>query len=339
MSTEEIAPTVDHRRPQLVSIAVRTVAAAGHAASSSGRSLSDVVSLAAAELFAREHGEHRETVLGAISRGTGVAFKDLAAIYDSHEPAKDVRTLKQLAEVNEDPSYDLAELTDAVVRFEACHHVNLVKKFVTQFVSRQDPGTLNRSAEELFSYGYIGLSNALRGYDPTSCTLSTFANFRVVGAVRDGVRSESPVPKRLTTFVRAVETAEEKLTRALSRVPTESEVREALGDQAKYMHLYPRLRRQASIEELVGYNPVSDDDVARAVEQSEAGAAVQEELAELTEVERQAVQLIHGEGLSARKASKECGIPAGELGRAADAALVKLRQSPRLQQWATRIAA
>lgn len=339
MTREENAPTVDHRHPELVSISLRIVGTARHAAQETGAPIDRLVDAAAQALFLSDLGEHRNVAVQGISAACEVPTADLLPIYDADLPAASPATLKKLPDYLPSPEFDLEHLMDAVVRFEACHHVNLVKKFVTQYVSRQDPRTLNRSAEELFAYGYIGLSNALRGYDPSTNTISTFANFRVVGAVRDGVRSESPVPKRLTTFVRAVETAEEKLTRALSRVPTQDEVRAALGDQARYLHLYPRLCVQASLEELTSFNPISEQDVAGTVELEQAGSDLRAELQDLTEVEQVAVQLIHGEGLSARMAAKESGFPQGELTKAAESALTKLRQSPRIAQWENLVAA
>lgn len=339
MTREENIPTVDHRHPDLVSIVLKIVGTAERAAQQSGVPVDRAVDAAVGALFAHDLGEHRDVAVRAISAHTDLPAEDLFESYDHTPVSESPATLKKLQEALPVTHFNLDHLVDAVVRSEACHHVNLVKKFVTQYVSKQDPNTLNRSAEELFAYGYIGLSNALRGYDPSTNTISTFANFRVTGAVRDGVRSESPVPKRLTTFVRSVESTEETLTKALSRVPTADEVREALGDQARYLHLYPRLCRQASLDELVSYNPISEQDVAESVELEQAGCDLREELGELSEVERVAVQVIHGEGLSSRMAAKETGYTQGELNRAAETALMKLRQSPKLQQWSSLVAA
>ena len=339
MTIKENSHTVDHRHPELVSIFLRIVGTAEHAAQETNSHVRHYVSHAAQALFSKEVGEHREIAVAAIAKTSDLPLSDLFCVYDQAPDPQAPRTLKGLDSYLPEPDFDMEELVDAVVRFEACHHVNLVKKFVNQYVSRQDPNTLNRSADELFAYGYIGLSNALRGYDPSTNTISTFANFRVVGAVRDGVRSESPVPKRLTTFVRSVESAEEALTKVLSRVPTRDEVREALGDQAKYLHLYPRLCRQASLDDMVGYNPTSNEDVAEAVELGQVSDALRQEMQDLTPVEQTAVQLLHADGLSARMASKESGIPQRELTRAAESALKKLRQAPRLQRLADLVAA
>lgn len=339
MTHEVNASTIDHRHPELATIALRIVGTATAAADSSQLPVRRTVDAATQALFSRESGEHREVSVAAISALSGIPMEDLFVAYDAPTDSKAPRTLKKLLASVEEPAYDLENLADAIVRFEACHHVNLVKKFVSQFVSRQDPDILNRSADDLFTYGYVGLSNALRSYDPSTNTISTFSNFRIVGAVRDGIRSESPVPKRLTTFVRAVESAEESLTKALSRVPTHAEVEEALGDQSRYLHLYPRLARQASLDEITSYNPVSGDNVEDMVAYGAASNDIQAEIFSLDEVERIAVQLIHADGLTARMAARESGIAQSQLTRAAASGLAKLRQSPRLQRWQDLVAA
>ena len=339
MTHEVNSSTIDHRHPELASIALKIVGTATAASAQCDLPLRRTVDAATQAMFSHEDGEHREVSVAAIAEASGVHETALLAVYDQPVAEKAPRTLKKFLASEESPAYDIENLIDAIVRFEACHHVNLVKKFVSQFVSRQDPDILNRSADELFTYGYVGLSNALRSYDPTTNTISTFSNFRIVGAVRDGIRSESPVPKRLTTFVRAVESVEESLTKSLARIPTHAEVEEALGDQSRYLHLYPRLARQASLDEITSYNPVSEDNVEDLVTYGAVGADIQEEVANLDEVERVAVQLIHADGLSARMASNESGIAQSQLTRAAESGLAKLRQAPRLQRWQDLVAA
>lgn len=337
MTTETNDFTTDHRHPDLVLTASKLVHTAETAAERSQLESDQLIATACDALQNNDTGEHRTHILRAIRRESGVDYSELASAYDSHNTPKwNNSTLKTLLQDN--PSFDY--LVGSVVRFEACHHVNLVKKFVSKYVSSQDPNILNRSAEELFFYGYIGLSNALKGYNPVSGnTISTFAAYRINGAVRDGVRSESPVPKRLTTFVRAVESAEEKLTIALSRVPTREEIKEELGEQAKYLHLYPRLCRQASLDEMEGYNPSVEQDAAEVVESSIISEDLHDAMSELTETEKVAVRLIHGEGLAERKAAKDSGIPQGELARAAVSGAEKLKQQPKLQAWRNQLAA
>jgi RNA polymerase sigma factor for flagellar operon FliA len=72
---------------------------------------------------------------------------------------------------------------------------------------------------------WAGLRVALRNFDPElGYAFSTYACPKINGAIRDGVRAESPIPKHLTTFVRKVSAAEESLVQALGRPPTYLEI-------------------------------------------------------------------------------------------------------------------
>lgn len=330
-SNQNISPTADHRHPRLAEAAVRSINAIEHAASVDSLSVSELSNQVIEALHGTDSGEHVNVVLGALPRSAVDGW--------NLEVSPDLPTsVKSLLASDYSHEY-LEPLCAAIVRLEACHHVSLVKKFVSQFVSKSDPESLNRTPPELYAYGYVGLSNALRGYDPASSnTLSTFAAIRIVGAVRDGIRAESPVPKRLTTFVRAVESAEEKLTLALSRVPTREELSAELGEQARYLHLYPRLRRQASLDELEFFNPPSTEDVNHQVEVMNMSADLHAGLVTLDPLERNSFTLLYGSGLTERAAAKELGITQRELKGAASSAIAKLRDMPSISQWESLVA-
>jgi len=109
----------------------------------------------------------------------------------------------------------------------------------------------DRSPEDLKGYGWAGLRVALRNYDPElGFAFSTYACPKINGAIRDGVRAESPIPKRLTTFLRKVNQAEEQLTQRLSRTPNYGEIADYIDASTREMALLPHLAPSASIEEL-----------------------------------------------------------------------------------------
>lgn len=326
-SQKIISPTADHRHPRLAEVALRAVGAIEVASQNCSLTESELAQAVIDALHGQDHGDHADVILGALP-GASLAGWNRDPVVSSDT------SLKALLQSDWCCKDYLEALCVAIVRLEACHHVSLVRKFVFRFVHKSDPDILNRSSEELYAYGYIGLSNALRGYDPSSNnTISTFAALRIDGAIRDGIRAESPVPKRLTTFVRAVESAEEKLTLALSRIPTKSELCAELGDQARYLHLYPRLRLQASIDELESFNPQSPEDVSHSVEIMSLREDLQEGLALLTEFERDSLLLVHCDGLTVRAAARELGATQREVRKAADCAISKLRTMPTIEQW------
>jgi len=141
----------------------------------------------------------------------------------------------------------------SIINRESGRHEGLIHKECNR-LTRVLP---HRSAEELKGYGWAGLRVALRNFDPAlGYAFSTYACPKINGAIRDGVRAESPIPKRLTTFVRKVSAAEESLVQALGRPPTYLEIAAYLDASLESMHLLTRLTNTASLEEMS--NPWGD---------------------------------------------------------------------------------
>lgn len=133
-----------------------------------------------------------------------------------------------------------------VISLESERHVGLIRKEASKIVKKL-PHT---PPDDLLGYGWSGLRAALRAYDPSlGFAFSTYACPRINGAIRDGVRGENPLPKRLTTLARSVSTAEEVLTHRLSRIPTYQEITDYL-DAGTQAALLSRLGPTASLDEL-----------------------------------------------------------------------------------------
>ncbi len=65
---------------------------------------------------------------------------------------------------------------------------------------------LNSDLDELIAYGFRGLMEARQRFDPTRGVLfSTFAHYRVRGAILDGVRTMAYLPRRIHHRRRAAE--------------------------------------------------------------------------------------------------------------------------------------
>ena len=138
-------------------------------------------------------------------------------------------------------------LTWNLINRESTKHEGLIHKECNR-LARTLP---DRSPDDLKGYGWHGLRMALRSFDPSlGWAFSTYACPKINGAIRDGARAESPIPKRLTTFVRKVTQAEEKLTQILGRTPSYREIASYLDENIEAMTLLPRLAPSASIEEL-----------------------------------------------------------------------------------------
>lgn len=207
----------------------------------------------------------------------------------------------------------------ALITNESARHINLVWLFANR-LTRTFP---DREPDELLAWGWQGLRVALRNYDPArGFAFSTYAAPKITGAIRDGVRAESPVPKRLATFSRKVTAAEEILTHQLGRAPTLAEVAERLESEIETLKILPRLMPTASIEEVqentdrFGGAPswlVDDSDPGNIVTDQIQAEAIGRALEKLPSEEAQAVQLLVMEGLNPREARAITGATARQM--------------------------
>lgn len=224
-----------------------------------------------------------------------------------------------------------ADLGWALITFETHKHTNLIWHQANKF-ERSLP---DRSAADLLSWGWMGLRTALRHYNPElGFTFSTYACTRIIGAIRDGVRAENPVPKRLNTFSRKVAATEAELTQRLGRNPTLEEVSATIGVELSSLELLRRTQPQASIEEIVtllaerGTAPdwmVADDDPADEALAEVRRDAVARALSTLAPEDADAVRLLIMDGLNPTEARAVTGATARQLRQRKERALNALR--------------
>jgi RNA polymerase sigma factor FliA len=92
------------------------------------------------------------------------------------------------------------------------------------------PPTSLLEAEDLVSYGMIGLINAIDRFDPLrGVRFEAFASVRIRGAVIDQLRSLNWLPRSAISRVRQIESALAALEQKLGRPAKEKEVAEEIG--------------------------------------------------------------------------------------------------------------
>jgi RNA polymerase sigma factor (sigma-70 family) len=229
----------------------------------------------------------------------------------------------------------------AVIVFETHQHVNLIWHQANK-LERTFP---DRSAADLLAFGWLGLRTALRLYDPDlGYAFSTYACTRITGSIRDGVRSESPIPKRLGTFGRKVQAAEAELTQTLGRAPTLDEVSSFLGTEKVKLALLPRIAPEGSVEEILdataanGSSPswiVDHNDPADEVERTLTVEAVSRALQLLPHDEAEAVRLLIMDELHPTKAREMTGATARQMRQRRDRGLETLKEF--LADWSPEI--
>ncbi len=229
-------------------------------------------------------------------------------------------------------------LLEGVIRHEAGRHLGLV-----HHQSNKLSGSYGGySPEDLFGWAWTGLVVALRRYDPASSAFSTYAVTRIVGHIQDGVRTESPIPKRLSTFKRKVESTTVILGAALGRLPASAEVAEALAEahltsqlgrrpsleeiaarvdaELSQMALLPRLVSPASIDEMDSNEDGSPrftlsggDDPAEAAVASLNSERLLDALDGLDALDRSVISLVDINGVTAAEAAAQLGITVREV--------------------------
>lgn len=106
-------------------------------------------------------------------------------------------------------------------------YLPLVKKVVHRLAGRLPKDV---DVREMLNSGIIGLVDALEKYDPSHETnFSTYAQFRIRGAILDSFRSQDWLPRSLRYKSHRIETAYQRIEQRLGRPATDEEVAEELG--------------------------------------------------------------------------------------------------------------
>lgn len=227
-----------------------------------------------------------------------------------------------------------------VIRYEAQYHTRLVWLEANRVAQYQS----GRSPEDLAGWGWLGLRQAMRQFDPSmGYKFSTYAMTRIQGAIRDGIRSENPVPKRLLTMHRKFLSATEELSEELGRAPTVEEISLAIGHPASQIsELMPRLRPAASVDEIladadevgsqIGVELQSGDDPYEEAEKASRRAAIESALDDIEEKYSVVIRMVLCQGLSVAETRRATGVSDREIRRRLDRGCKLL--APVLAEWA-----
>ena len=120
-------------------------------------------------------------------------------------------------------------------------HLPLVKYIVDKLSVYLPPAV---DKDDLIEAGIVGLIDAVDKYDPDkNCKFSTYARFRIKGAIMDELRSLDIVPKSMRQKSKQIEETYSRLENRLGRSPTEKEMADELGiTEARYNKLIYELR-------------------------------------------------------------------------------------------------
>lgn len=106
------------------------------------------------------------------------------------------------------------------------HHLGLAK-YIAGRIKLRAPAHVEE--EELLGWAMLGLIDAVERFDPDrDLQFTTYASFRIRGAILDQLRALDWAPRSLRAKARKLEAAKQNLLDTLGRPATESELAEAL---------------------------------------------------------------------------------------------------------------
>src|SRR3989475_3841282 len=121
------------------------------------------------------------------------------------------------------PCLPLDGSRDEVLR----RHLPLVRRVVQRLAARKPP---HIETDDLVSWGIVGLLDAIAKYDSKKeASFSTYAQFRIRGAILDHLRSLDWVPRSVRQKASLIEKVSRQLEGTLGRPPLEEEIASELG--------------------------------------------------------------------------------------------------------------
>lgn len=228
-----------------------------------------------------------------------------------------------------------AESQDQDARNELTrHYFPLVRH-----VARQMAATLSSRVDvgDLEGYGAEGLINAIARFDlARGVQFSTFAAYRIRGAIYDGIRANDWVPRSVRRHEREMRENRAWLATEHGREPTEDEEASLLGVSVEMIRSFKDQVQQAGVASLQSLG-VSDEgrDAREVMDEGEgpldmwlaqeAVIALQKAMTALTERERMVITLSFGQGATLAEIGRRLGVTESRVSQIRGGALRQLR--------------
>jgi RNA polymerase sigma factor for flagellar operon FliA len=216
-------------------------------------------------------------------------------------------------------------------------HLPLVRRVVQRLATRKPP---HIEIDDLISWGIVGLLDAISKYDPSKeASFSTYAQFRIRGAVLDHLRSLDWVPRSVRQKASLIEKVSHGLEGALGRPPTEEEIAAELGMTLEaYQELLTRVGEMTlfSIEDLGFQRGEERFKLERSLEDDEVdplGALLVQErvhqvaaaVGRLPEREQLVVTLYYHEELTMKEVGAVLGLTESRVSQLHSQAMLRLK--------------
>lgn len=200
------------------------------------------------------------------------------------------------------------------------------------------PPTLEE--DDLFSYGILGLMDALEGFDHTrGYKFSTYAVPRIKGGILDGLRSMDSIPPSWRIKSREISEAMSSLEGRLGRPPKDEELAENLGISISQLRKtldeirHPLLLSLDDIivqegKELYIKDTLADEtieDPAVLIENQELLAMIAQFVSSLPKKEALVISLYYREGLTLKEIGEVMNLSSARISQLHSKAIYRLR--------------
>src|SRR5438876_11693220 len=216
-------------------------------------------------------------------------------------------------------------------------HLPLVRRVVQRLAARKPP---HIELDDLVSWGIVGLLDAIGKYDPKKeAAFSTYAQFRIRGAILDHLRSLDWVPRSVRQKASLIEKVSRQLEGTLGRPPLEEEIASELGVSLDaYQELLTKVgeMRLFSLEDLGFGGGEERFSFERAIEEGDADplgtlltrervAIVTEAIRRLPERERTVVTLYYHEELTLKEVAGVLGLTESRVSQLHSQAVLRMK--------------
>jgi RNA polymerase sigma factor FliA len=194
--------------------------------------------------------------------------------------------------------------------------------------------------EDLVHSGVIGLIDALNKFDLSKhVQFSSYAKFRIRGAILDGLRELDWSPRELRRKGRLVDSTYSELSGKLGRAPSETEIAQQMGlnlrelqsllaelDGLELGSLRIESSRDGKPEDLTDYVPSKPEDTPFfQCLRSETKHLLERAISELPEKEQRVLALYYYEELTMKEVGVALGIGESRVSQIHSLAMVRLR--------------
>ncbi|HHY14279.1 MAG TPA: FliA/WhiG family RNA polymerase sigma factor [Thermoanaerobacterales bacterium] len=192
----------------------------------------------------------------------------------------------------------------------------------------------NIEFDDLLGYGTFGLLDAIDKFNLNyGVKFETYAYTRIKGAIIDGIRKNSWVPRSTIEKIKSVEGAIEKLQEKLGRSPTDTEIKKYLGlSTEEYNKIITEITGTniTSFEDMITKNiKLTNNDLNSNPEymvmRSELKKVLGKAVENLNKNERMVITLYYYEGMSLKEIATILSISTSRVSQIHTKAILRLR--------------